>query len=242
MYLIPRAWYVFFLSLIDVGLAPSPGPSPSAPSVLQERQGVPARWGDPACGIPTAKPPTVRESREPGPPLEPGPLAPCPSQRGAEGGEGSRPEGGVPARRGVGVPARGILRPIRCQAAWEYHEPGPPNEPGPLAFSQCCLPHTSPGGPAWRIAKRVTGGWGKREGRWGGRCCGLREGYTGRRVKQARFGKLVLLQLNRAFLTPKKPILGHIALRFQQIGALAPKTHKAPHRTKRASRPFVAQK
>ena len=50
-----------------------------------------------------------------------------------KGGEGSRPEGGVPARRGVGVPARGILRPIRCQAAWEYHEPGPPNEPGPLA-------------------------------------------------------------------------------------------------------------
>ena len=27
------------------------------------------------------------------------------------------------------------LRPIRCQAAWEYHEPGPPNEPGPLALS-----------------------------------------------------------------------------------------------------------
>ena len=86
----------------------------------QERRGVPARWGDPARGIPTAKVLTVRESHEPGPPLEPGPLAPCPFRRGAEGGEGSRPEGGVPARRRVGVPARGILRPTRCQAAWEY--------------------------------------------------------------------------------------------------------------------------
>ena len=75
-------------------------------TINQERQGVPARWGDPARGIPTAKPPTVRESHEPGRPLEPGPLAPCPSQRGAEGGEGSRPEGGVPARGGgLGVPA-----------------------------------------------------------------------------------------------------------------------------------------
>ena len=55
-----------------------------------------------------------------------------------KGGRGPGRRGGVPARRGVGVPARGILRPIRCQAAWEYHEPGPPNEPGPLAFS-----HTS---------------------------------------------------------------------------------------------------
>ena len=103
-------------------------------AVSQERQGVPARWGDPARGIPTAKLPTVRESHEPGPPLEPGPPAPCPSQRGAEGGEGSRPKGGVPARRGVGVPARGILRPIRCQAAWEYHEPGPPTSRDPSHF------------------------------------------------------------------------------------------------------------
>ena len=43
---------------------------------------------------------------------------------------------GVAARRGVGVPARGVLQPIRGQEAWEYHEPGPPKEPGPLAFSQ----------------------------------------------------------------------------------------------------------
>ena len=60
---------------------------------IQERQGVPAHWGDPARGVPTAKQPTVRESHGPGPPLEPGPLTP-PSQRGAQGGEGSRPEGG----------------------------------------------------------------------------------------------------------------------------------------------------
>ena len=40
----------------------------------QKRQGVPARWGDPARGIPTPKPPT--ENHEPGTPLEPGPLSP----------------------------------------------------------------------------------------------------------------------------------------------------------------------
>ena len=100
---------------------------------FQERQGVPARWGDPARGIPTPKPPTRRDSHKPGPPLEPGPLALPPSQRGAGGG-GVPGRKGVPARRGVGVPARGVLRPVRGQEAWEYHEPGPPNEPGPLAF------------------------------------------------------------------------------------------------------------
>ena len=62
---------------------------------FQERRGVPARWGDPARGIPTAKVLTVREGHEPGPPLEPGPLAPCPLRRGAEfpagrGGPGSK--------------------------------------------------------------------------------------------------------------------------------------------------------
>ena len=39
--------------------------------------GVPARWGDPARGIPAPKPPTARESHDPRPPLElgvPGPL------------------------------------------------------------------------------------------------------------------------------------------------------------------------
>ena len=61
----------------------------------QERQGVPARWGDPARDIPTAKPPTLRESHEPGPPLEPGPLSPCPFPKRCRRG------GGVPAGRGV---------------------------------------------------------------------------------------------------------------------------------------------
>ena len=51
--------------------------------------------------------------------------------------QGGGPAGkGVPARRGVGVPARGVLRPLWGQEAREYHEPGPPKEPGPLAFSQ----------------------------------------------------------------------------------------------------------
>ena len=31
-----------------------------------------------------------------------------------------------------GVPARGFLE-LWAVWAWEYHEPGPPNEPGPLA-------------------------------------------------------------------------------------------------------------
>ena len=33
------------------------------------------------------------------------------------------------------VIARGVLRPVQGQEAWEYHEPGPHNEPRPLAFS-----------------------------------------------------------------------------------------------------------
>ena len=65
------------------------------PKSIQERQGVPARWGDPARGIPTPKPPTARENHEPGPPLEPGPLAPCPFPNRCRGG-------GVPAGRGGG--------------------------------------------------------------------------------------------------------------------------------------------
>ena len=32
---------------------------------IQEWQGVPARWGDPARCVPTPKPPTVRENHEP---------------------------------------------------------------------------------------------------------------------------------------------------------------------------------
>ena len=95
----------------------------------------PGRKGEPGSCYSCPKPPTIRESHKLGPPLEPGPLAPCPFQRGAmKGGPGRK--GGVPARRGVGVPACGVLWPVRGQEAWEYHEPGPPNEPGPLAFSQ----------------------------------------------------------------------------------------------------------
>ena len=55
------------------------------------------------------------------------PLPISPSQRASPGG---RPEGGVAARREVGVPARGVLR-LRGQEAGS-----PPNKPGPFAFSQ----------------------------------------------------------------------------------------------------------
>ena len=74
--------------------------TPPPPPKTQERQGVPAREGDPARGIPTPKPPTARENHAPGPPLEPGPLAPCPFPNRCGGGGlgregGSRLEGGV---------------------------------------------------------------------------------------------------------------------------------------------------
>ena len=102
-------------------------------STMNLREGQDSREarGDPARGIPTPQPPTVRESHEPRPCLEPGPCPKLPFPKEVQ------PAGrGVPARRRVGVPARGVLRPVRVQEAWEYHEPGPPNEPGPLAFSQ----------------------------------------------------------------------------------------------------------
>ena len=61
---------------------------------------------------------------------------PLPLPQGARGG-GSQPEGGgFPVRRGVGVPARGVLQAVRRQEAWEFHQPGTPYEPGPLTFSQ----------------------------------------------------------------------------------------------------------
>ena len=95
-----------------------------------EARGPGSRWGDPARGIPTPKPPTVRESHEQGPPLELGPLVPCPSPKEVQ--EGRR----VPSERVclVGVLARGVIPPVLGQEARECHEPGPPNEPGPLAF------------------------------------------------------------------------------------------------------------
>ena len=56
------------------------------------------------------------------------------------GGGGSRPEGGS-RLEGVGVPARGVLRLVWGQSTWEYNEPGPPNDPGPLVFShETCTP------------------------------------------------------------------------------------------------------
>ena len=78
---------------------------------------------------------TAHSSRKPraGTPSRAGTPCPLPFLKGCRRGGGVPAGRGVPARRGVGVPARRILRPI---AAWEYHEPGPPNEPGPLAFSQ----------------------------------------------------------------------------------------------------------
>ena len=42
-------------------------------------------------------------------------------------------KGGVPARRGVGVPARGVLQPVRGQEAYS-HQPGPPTSRDPSHF------------------------------------------------------------------------------------------------------------
>ena len=99
----------------------------------QERQGVPARWFDPARGIPTPKPPTVRESHEPGPPLE-GPLASCPFP------ERRRREGGVPAGKWV-LARRGPSSwcSSACTGSRSMGIPragSPRNEPRPLALSQ----------------------------------------------------------------------------------------------------------
>ena len=71
--------------------------------------GGPGSWyshagslGGPGSWYSHAKPLTVRESHEPGPPLEPGPLAPCPFPKRCRkgGGGGSRPEGGGPGSKG----------------------------------------------------------------------------------------------------------------------------------------------
>ena len=89
----------------------------------QERQGAPARWGTRLVVFlrPNRLQFEKATSRDALSSRDPLPFAP--SQRGAEGG--------VPARRGIGVPARGILRPIRGQEAWEFREPGPPTSRDP---------------------------------------------------------------------------------------------------------------
>ena len=105
-----------------------------APSKYSGEAKSPGARGVPACGIIlTPKPPTVRESHGPGPPLEPGPLPFPPFPKEVPAGRGVPPRrGGSKARRGLGVPARGVLRPVRGQEVWEYHEPGTPHKPGPL--------------------------------------------------------------------------------------------------------------
>ena len=96
-------------------------------------RGVPARWGDPARGIPTLLDPVQAEEHH-----EPGPLKPPPSSTSLGRGKGQ----GVPAREGV--QARGFLE-LWAVWAWEYHEPGPPNGPGPLASPDLSDPtHNTP--------------------------------------------------------------------------------------------------
>ena len=87
----------------------------------QERRGVPARWGTRLVVFPHPYRPQFEKVTSREPPSRAGsPCPPAPSQKGAEGG-----------RKGVW-----LVVSLRGQEAWEYHEPGPPNEPGPLAFSQ----------------------------------------------------------------------------------------------------------
>ena len=67
---------------------------------------------------------------EPGPlpPFEPGPPLPARTPHPVPLWEGARGKG---SRLERGVPARGFLE-LWAVWAWEYHEPGPPNEPGRL--------------------------------------------------------------------------------------------------------------
>ena len=84
---------------------------------LQEKQGVPAREGSGLVVLP--RPNCLQSEKATSQDLL--------SKRWGGGGA---------ARRGLGVPARGVLRLVRGRQAWGYHEPGAPDEPGPLVFSK----------------------------------------------------------------------------------------------------------
>ena len=81
-------------------------------------RGVPARWVDPACGILTLLDPVQAEEAGTPTPLRAGTPPSCTSWEGARGS--------------MGVPAHGFLE-LWAVWAWEYHEPRPPDEAGPLA-------------------------------------------------------------------------------------------------------------
>ena len=96
----------------------------------------------------TSRDPYPPSSRDP--PFRPGPL-PLLHLFGKGKGQG------VPAREGV--PARGSLE-LWAVWPWEYHEPGPPNEPGPL---------DSPDHPMARLRPFTVShdsDWKGREGEW----------------------------------------------------------------------------
>ena len=91
----------------------------------------PGSLGDPARGIPTLlemrkaedyHEPAPLPPFELGPPFRPGPLPPFCTSLGRVKGQG------VPAREGGSW-----LLDLWAVWPWEHHEPGAPNEPGPLA-------------------------------------------------------------------------------------------------------------
>ena len=98
----------------------------------------PGSRGVPARGIPTPKLPAVRESRA-GTPSRSGTPCPCPLCQRVARGRGVPTGRGSQLGGGVGVPARGVLRPVRGQEMREYQEPGTSRKPGPSAFRTLLL-------------------------------------------------------------------------------------------------------